>query len=336
LGISPGVVTEKFSQRSGITLPSSFFESPVTIFRRALLLSTVERPMDVNARDATRNFRLELFSFTTTPHTPLWIDRKGWVFGQISASDKFGLRGSQFSERDFAHVSLFDEDWRNPIPIIDSGLVYTGNPSSGHPVSFSCFIEICLELYVTNKNESYQVCDHKKDIDLSDFWDKKSEGVCGCLPIVVNNGCTRLYYMLLRDAVDTSLKIKFNTKRDSGACEVRGYIIAYYGDDFLYESRSEDRTSSRDNYIALLFRPDAPYVLKDGDVIPLIKSVLAVPTKGSLVVKAYMEDVHSNEVIMDECFKFKPRLDGFTRDTIIGRKCSLDLTASWNFLTRYL
>ncbi|PWA96314.1 arginyl-tRNA synthetase, class Ic [Artemisia annua] len=322
LGISPGVVKENFSHHSGITLPSSIFNSPMTIFRHALLLSTVERPMDVNARDPTRNFRFELFSFHSLPHTHLW-NGKGWVFGQISASDKFALRGS---------VSLFNQDWYNRIRIVDSGLVYTGNPSSGHPVSFSCFIEICLELYVTNKNEGYLVCDQKKDIDLSEFWDKKSEGLCGRLSV----GGTDLYYMLLRDAVDTSLEMKFHTKTDYGACEVRGYVIAYYGDDFLYESQSETETISKDCYMALLFRPDPPYVLKDGDIIPLIKSVLAVPTKGSLIVKAYMEDVHSDKVIMNDCFKFKPLLNGFTSDTIIGRECSLNLTARWNYQARYL
>ncbi|GJX48815.1 hypothetical protein Tco_0274005 [Tanacetum coccineum] len=245
LGISPGVVLEKLCDRSGITLPSSLFESPMTVFRRALLLSTVERPMDLNARDPTRNFWFELFSFRSTPGTPLWMAR----------------------------------DWRNPIRINDPWLVYIGNPSSGHTVSFSWFIEICLELYIITdkKNEGYQVGDHKEEIDLSEFWDKKLDGLCGCLSIGGDNGHTRLYYMLLRDAKDTALEIKFTTKTD-------------------------------DCYMALLFRPEPPYVLTDG-IIPLIKFVLAVPTKGSLIVNTYMEDAKSDKVIMDGCCKFKPLLE---------------------------
>ncbi|GJY39397.1 hypothetical protein Tco_0425761, partial [Tanacetum coccineum] len=154
----------------------------------------------------------------STPGTRLWYDYKGLIFGQISATDKFGLRGSHFSEPDYAHVSLFNEDWRYPIRINDPGLVCTGNPSSGHLVSFSQFIEICLELYIVinKKNEGYQVGDHKEEIDLSEFWNKKSD--------------------------DTALEIKFTTKMDGFACEDFGYIAAQYGDDFLYESQSETDT----------------------------------------------------------------------------------------------
>lgn len=422
LGISPGVVMETFSHPSGITLLSSLIKSPVTSFRRALLSSTVERPMDVNARvptrifgfelnsfrtiprtplwydkkgrsfgqimasaklglrgshfcesdflhedwrnplkiigselpvnsfclalslstmnrrmdvnarDPTSNFRFELFSFRTLPHTPLWNDNKGLIFGNISASDKFGLQGSHF-EPDFVHVSLFNVDCRKPIKIIDSGLVYLGNPSSGHPVSFSFFVEICLELYVTtsNKDEGYQVCDHKKDIDLSDFWDKRSDGVCGRLSLGVENGNTELYYMLLRDAVDTSLKMKFNTKM---AFEVCGYVIAYYGDDFLYESQSKTETICKDCYMAFLFR-ESSYVIMD-DYIPLIKSVLAVPTKGSLIIKVYLEDTLSKKVIMNETCKFQPlRYNCSKVTTIGGMNCSLDITVSWDYQDRY-
>ncbi|GJV33562.1 hypothetical protein Tco_1393962 [Tanacetum coccineum] len=77
------------------------------------------------------------------------------------------------------------------------------------------------------------------------------------------------------------------------------------------------------------FRPEPPYVLLDG-IIPLIKSVLAVPTKGSLIVKEYMEDAKSDKVIMDGCCKFKPLLEyGCISGTIARRDvCSLDLRVS--------
>ncbi|GJX48588.1 arginine--tRNA ligase, chloroplastic/mitochondrial [Tanacetum coccineum] len=247
---------------------------------------------------------------------------------EIFTIDKFGLWGSHFSEPDYAHVSLFNEDWPNPIRINDQGLVYTGNPNSGHPVSFSQFIDICLELYIVTdkKNDGYQVGDHKEEIDLSEFWDKKLDGLCSCLSIGGDNRHTCLYYMLLRDAIDTTLEIKFTTKTDGFACEVHGYIVAHYRDVFLYESQSETDTICKDSYMALLFRPEPPYVLTDG-IILLIKSVLAVPTKGSLIVKAYMEDAKSDKVIMDGCCKFKPLLEyGCISGTIARRDgCSLDL-----------
>ncbi|GKE89903.1 hypothetical protein Tco_1567378, partial [Tanacetum coccineum] len=102
-----------------------------------------------------------------------------------------------------------------------------------------------------------------KEIDLSSFWDRKSE--------------------------DTALKVKFVTKADTPARLVRGYVHAYYGDEFLYKCQSE--TISKECYMALLFRAAPSYELTAGD-ISLIKSFLAVPTKGSLIIKAFLQDVN--------------------------------------------
>lgn len=269
--------------------------------------------------------------FRTRPQTPLWLDHEGELFGLISVSDKIVPSWSHFFETDVTHVPLFNHDWRNPIKNLDSNCVYLGNPGSGYSVSFSYFIEICAELYVTNKNECYQLCNHKKEIDLSSFWEN-SDGVCGQLTVNAKHGYATMYYILLKDAIDTTLKVKFITEPNTPPRRVRGYLQAYYGDEFLYKCQSG--SICKECYMAVLFRAAPSYELKAG-YIPLNKSMLAVPTKGSLIIKAYLQDVDSKKVIIDGTSNFKP-LDG-SSDTITGSEgCSLNVEVSWNYTCRYL
>ncbi|GJW32796.1 hypothetical protein Tco_0052828 [Tanacetum coccineum] len=93
--------------------------------------------------------------------------------------------------------------------------------------------------------------------------------------IQCEDGSTHMYYMVLKDAVDTTLEIKF-----------------------------EKNTLGRE----------------------LIKSMLAVPTKGSLVIKAYMEDARYGQVILKKSCIFKSQLRGCSYGTLSGWKdCSLHL-----------
>ncbi|GJS21297.1 hypothetical protein Tco_0449929 [Tanacetum coccineum] len=137
---------------------------------------------------------------------------QGELFGLILVSDKSVPSRSHFFEPDVTRVPLFNHDWRNPINIRDSALVYLGNPGSGQP------------------------CNHKKEIDLSSFWDRKSDGECGELFVVSEHGIVEMNYILLKDAIDTSFRVKFETKPDTRL--VRGYAQAYYGDEFLYKCQS--------------------------------------------------------------------------------------------------
>lgn len=284
--------------------------------------------MDVSIfiRDPPRNSRFQLFSFLTRTGTHLGSDKVGKVFGVISVSDKYGILSldgeSRFFEPDFAHVPLFNHKWCDPITPTDLGLVYLGN--SGHSVPVSSSIEVRMELYVAkNEDACYQVCNHKIEIDLLDFWDKKSESACGVLTISGMEGATHLFYILLKDAIDASLEVKFETMTPGR--EVRGYVIAYYGDDFLTECQCPP--SVKYNYMSILFLPN--HVLENG-VIQLIKSLLAVPTKGSLVIRAYLEDVNSGEVIMKNSFKFKSQPKGCSSIGIIsGTDCQFDLKVDW-------
>ncbi|PWA52080.1 arginine--tRNA ligase, chloroplastic/mitochondrial [Artemisia annua] len=328
------VVIEKCFHLLGILPGSSLFGYSMTQLVSGLLFSAVERPIDVYARDPTRNFRFEMVCFRSIPVTPLWLDHEGELFGLISVSDKIVPSRSHFFETDVtSHVPLFNHDWRNPIKNLDSNCVYLGNPASGYSVSFSYFIEICAELYVTNKNECYQLCNHKKEIDLSSFWEN-SDGVCGELTVNAKHGYATMYYILLKDAIDTALKVEFKTEPDTPPRLVRGYIQAYYGDEFLYKCQSG--SICKECYMAVLFQAAPSYVLTAG-YIPLIKSFLGVPTKGSLIIKAYLQDVDSNKVIIDGTSNFKPQLYGCNRGTITGSEdCSLNIEVSWNYQDRYI
>nr|GEU45628.1 arginine--tRNA ligase, chloroplastic/mitochondrial [Tanacetum cinerariifolium] len=123
-------------------------------------------------------------------------------------------------------------------------------------------------------------------IDLSDFWDKESDSACGVLAVRGADGSTYMNYILLKDAIDAALEVKFET--GTPGREVRGYVLAHYGDDFLIECQRQN--SRKYQYMALLFLPN--HVLEAGE-IQLLKPVMAVPAKGSLVIKAYLEDVKS-------------------------------------------
>ncbi|GJW84251.1 arginine--tRNA ligase, chloroplastic/mitochondrial [Tanacetum coccineum] len=102
------------------------------------------------------------------------------------------------------------------------------------------------------------------------------------------------------DAANASLEVVFRT--ETLGRKVRGYVLAYYGDDFLYKCYCH---VAKDVYSAVLFLTD--HVLNPGK-LQLIKSVMAVPTKGNLIIEAYLEDAGSGEVIMKNSCKFKPQL----------------------------
>ncbi|GJR19815.1 hypothetical protein Tco_0968342 [Tanacetum coccineum] len=234
----------------------------------------------------------------------------------MDISQQLSDGGSHFFEHDFAHVPLFDHDWYNPVKTIDWGLVYLGNPSSSHSVPFTSSIEFRMELCVTKKKDAcYQLCNHKIELDLSNFWEKKSDSACGVLMVEGEDGPTYMFYVLLKEAVDVALEVKFETTCDR---KVQGYVVAYYGDDFFYKCDYPCR--DKDSYMALLFLPNTSSVLTNCN-IPLIRSMLAVPTKGSLIIKAYLED-ESGKVIMKNSCKFKSQLEGCSIGTISGTYCS--------------
>nr|GEZ55287.1 arginine--tRNA ligase, chloroplastic/mitochondrial [Tanacetum cinerariifolium] len=143
-----------------------------------------------------RNCRFELLSFSTRPLASYAFLQDGKLHGLISASDKHGLLsdgGSHFFEPDFAHVPLFNYDFHEPIKMINGYLVYLCHSISGHSIpftSFSSFIELYMELYVTKKKECHQDY-HAREVIMNDSCKFKPQlGDCSSGTISGTEGCS--------------------------------------------------------------------------------------------------------------------------------------------------
>ncbi|GJY03311.1 arginine--tRNA ligase, chloroplastic/mitochondrial [Tanacetum coccineum] len=281
------------------------------------------------ARDPPRKSRFELLSIrplvTSDPKFG-----KGNMFGLISVSDKYGSRsdgGSHLFEPDFPYVHLFNFEWCDPIKMRNGGTVHLGNPSSHHSVPFSTSIEIRFELYVTSekKDACFQLSNRKFKKKLSDIWDDKSKNSkCGSYNVKGEDGRTRMHYILIKDAIDTSMEVRFKAGTHH---RVHGHIFAYYGgDSFSYDCPYGIIT----DYKGKLFSS----YLKDGP-ISLERSFLAVPSDASLIIEGYLVDHDTNEVILHDCREFIPPTKGCstvgTLYGLDGTACSLELKVNWKY-----
>ncbi|PWA86518.1 arginine--tRNA ligase, chloroplastic/mitochondrial [Artemisia annua] len=284
-------------------------------------------PVSVD-RGPSRNSRFELFSVIPSVTTdPEFEFEEGKLFGLIAVSDKHGLLpvgGFHTSEPDVAYVSLFKVDWCDAIDIRESGILYLGNPSSQRSLPFSSSIGIWMELNVISERNDrcFEICNCKFELDTSDIWEEEIDGKCGCFSVEGEDGSTQMHYILLRDAVDTDLVMRFNTKTPR---QVRGRIYAYYGSDFPY-----GRRPMHASYVALLFESDLPLLLEDGE-IKLKRTMLAVPLNGSLIINVKLVDVDSEEVLFQDSRTFKSQPKDSSHETIEGTDCSLDLKVHWNY-----
>ncbi|GJW27473.1 arginine--tRNA ligase, chloroplastic/mitochondrial [Tanacetum coccineum] len=232
--------------------------------------------------------------------------KNGYLFGNISASDKFGLRSDTWCDVDrngCGHVAYFDHDWHDSVGIKDTSFLSLGDPASRHSVAFSSSIEIGVHLWVTSKNDKendkeacYQLCDAKEGIELQGFWRGDQTLERSAFYAEGDNGSLCMYYFLLKEAVDTCLRLEYKTF--DGDPQVRGYILASYGGDALDDCVNDFEKNS---YKAEVFRTQ-PTRLLGGD-LTLKKSALAVPTNGVLVFEAFFEDVDSGELIVKDTHK---------------------------------
>ncbi|GJX17208.1 hypothetical protein Tco_0218040 [Tanacetum coccineum] len=174
----------------------------------------------------------------------------------------------------------------------------------------------------------YNICNKVIELDISDFWAEKLDATCGYYAVKGVDGVTDLHYMLLKNAVDTTVEVTFKTNTDGP--KVYGHIFASYGDDFPYDC---DRQSQR-YYKALLFQPDPLKPLENGVTISLRRSMLSVPLNGQLVIKAYLEEVESEKAIVEGSCTFKSQRDDSTIGVIKGPEgtnWSLDVKVNWKY-----
>lgn len=280
-------------------------------------------------RDPFRNSRFEVFSIRPFITTDLKF-KAGKMFGFIAISDKYGLipdGGSHLVEPDFAYVPLFDHEWCDPINMHDGEYICIGNTSSPNSVAFSSSVEIIMEINVTTeKKECFELCSSKFKLDLLNIWGKNLDNKCCCIEVKGKDGFTEMYYMLIKDAVDAAVQIRFKTET---IAKVRGQIYAYYGSDILDHCHAPNRSC----YWALLFRADVPYAL-EGDKIPLRKSVIAVPKGAPLKIFAYFYDPDSKKVIMDDICELSSLTIGSNTGDMKGFEgigFSLSVSVEWKY-----
>ncbi|GJS79697.1 arginine--tRNA ligase, chloroplastic/mitochondrial, partial [Tanacetum coccineum] len=217
------------------------------------------------ARDPPRNSRFELIAVCPDISN---MFKKGKMFGYIIASDAYGVRTNGWEpiyKPDCGYVSLLNCDWYDAEDMINHGFVYPRNPSSHHTVPLSHSFSIRMELVVETeeKDSFFQLGYEGRELDFSEF-ERKNAADVACRVLVVEGKelVAHLYYILLKDALDTFLEVTFNRDAAPGALQVYGEMNAYYGDDFPYSSDN----LVKGFYKTRLFEPD----VKSGLWAPVI------------------------------------------------------------------
>ena len=289
----------------------------------ALALNYVT-PLEV--RNPPKNIRTRFEVFTIYLDITREDFKHGKLFGWIEVSDYYGLRSDGWEKLLYTgpgRVSLLSRDCCHSIKMRNNGRLKIGNPSSRHSVPFSSSMQICILLYATTENndEFFEVCNHQSDLDFSPFLDDESKtSSCKYLVAEGDDGHIRMHYILLKNAVDATIKVNLGTVSNRRVC---GVILAYY-DEFDYG----DDKLVKSFYKASLFESfDGSF--KGGDV-PLTRSILAVPIPGSLIIEARLTDFESGNVVLYGHCVFPSNHDGSFNNQIKNKDYTLDVEITWS------
>ncbi|PWA97494.1 hypothetical protein CTI12_AA028640 [Artemisia annua] len=240
--------------------------------------------------------------------------------------DKFRSRPDGwelFDKEDDCHVSYFKREWHSPVDISNGALVHFENPSSLHSIPFSSPIEVSALVKATSKekDQTYVICNCKGTQKVSEFWAGDSNIECGTFKIDGEDGHINLHYILLKDALDTTMELMFNHVK---TVRVRGTIVAYYGDDIVGDG------GFLGQYKALIFEADPSKSIghKKPHPLPLHKSTLAVPANGSLKIEAHLVDVDSNKAIVNHMKEFRESMSPSIWKMPFG-KGSFEFRVNW-------
>ncbi|GJW74755.1 arginine--tRNA ligase, chloroplastic/mitochondrial [Tanacetum coccineum] len=292
-----------------------------------------EESSRVSSRDTlpkNLNPRFELFCMNV--HISHSSFKKGYVFGNVSLKDTDGLvsdRRLPVDKNDHGHVSYFYHDWNDKIGICNNAYLFFGNPSPRGSVSFSSVIEIYAILYATTleKDKCFQICKCQTPIDLSKFWAEGLNYKRSTLTIESKDGCILIDYIMLRDAVDTAMELRFESPDDPLIkAPVSGHIFAYYGDGVL-----DDCDDFRQHcYKAVVFHADGNSAVEVGP-LTLKRSVLAVPANGYLMIEALFVDVNSGKIVFKRKKEFPAKTHGFSKYRMpLKKNCFFNLTLEWS------
>ncbi|GKA83261.1 arginine--tRNA ligase, chloroplastic/mitochondrial, partial [Tanacetum coccineum] len=118
---------------------------------------------------------------------------------------------------DDLNVELFRRFWSDPINILNGGYLRFGDPSCSRSVPFSSVMEIEMDIVAMKEEEDdfYPICSCRYDLDFSKFLDSELDGWCDSSTVKGKGGQARINYILLRDAVDATIEITFNTRLEN-------------------------------------------------------------------------------------------------------------------------
>ncbi|GJW92405.1 arginine--tRNA ligase, chloroplastic/mitochondrial [Tanacetum coccineum] len=248
---------------------------------------------------------------TVTREIPILTRGGLFLLPGLKIQDTYGLLPDGWSElsgNDVGFVSYFERYWCNPMRIKNDSFQSFGNPSSQHAVAFTSFIEIHASLVVTSlekgdrKDACYTICNSKskeEEKKLKKFWEEDRQVKCDYMSFRSKAGVLRIYYILLRDVIDVTMELRYvSPLPDLEGFKVRGHVFAYY-DGVLNEVDDTKKMC----YKAIVFKTYGARVLA-GDTLELNKSVLAVPANSCLMIEAFLQDVKSGEMIVDQTLPY--------------------------------
>ncbi|GKC05995.1 hypothetical protein Tco_0997605 [Tanacetum coccineum] len=196
------------------------------------------------------------------------------MFKQILISDMYNILSDGWrptSVPDHGFVSLFDIDWPDSVDITNHKVVDLHNPSSLKLVPFSSLMEEFLEEEDDARRMSSSIGD---------------------------DGLVRMYYILLKDAIDSTIKVTYLPKYDGGG-ELFGEFLLIMEVSFFEKTRILLKRTS--NNLQKHFDRE----IKE---IPLDRCRLATPRKGSIVIVTRLLD--DDSMILDERLMFTPPFEG--------------------------
>ena len=135
------------------------------------------------------------------------------------------------------------------------------------------------------------------------FWKMDSKSSCEYIEVGGAHGFVRMHYILLKDAVDASIKVKYVGSTRKFNAE----LLAYYGSNFDYGA--DAMTTSF--YKGSLFESYGKS-LEEGDVL-LIRSCISVPAEGSLIIEARFTDAESGDAVFGQCEFSSHHKDSITK-----------------------
>lgn len=269
-------------------------------------LQPMKLPATSNAGPTIRGKGLSLLQVFSVK-----VNIAGEIYGKVLVDDGLGT----------FHVYNRERTNFEPIQMSDT-LTLTG-PYRGSTASQ--YFEVSLDLKkrgnsptldseISKGSFSWDLCQLSNNV----YYDK-------CLSFVVSgkSGNATVYYTPFRDAVQANVEVVLINGDSNDPAEVFGLLSAYYSG---YDYSSEQKKY----YQSTLFNKPSKESLKvkPGNPIPLSRSVIAVPTMGSLITEVNLS-VSPGKEIAKGTAEFPPQLDGKTVKDIKGKYGLVRVTVAW-------